>query len=253
MPSKHGSDWSIRNIDTDELFIPPYDISPDGIKISYGGEYVDIQRFGTSPVSNWVGTKAQTIQFSSAFFAETEDDDITKKFYALVRMTHTSKDLGRPPICNFEYGAFNLICQLENVDVVIDGIMDESIYAPGNPRHITVDITLREYVQFSRTQINPKSLAKESYYLVVSSLEASYEQIAKRFYGSAMAGDRLRKRHPHMPMQPIVGSKVDVPSRSIILKEVVQPDYHAFSFTDMDATESFRLLVDRRSLRKVVI
>lgn len=253
MPSNLGSDWNITNMDTGKIFIPPYSISPDGIKISYGGEYVDIQRFSMSPVSNWVGTKAQTIQFSSAFFAETTEDDITKKFYELVAMTGKDPNLGRPPICMFEYGAFKLICQLQDVDVNIRSIMAGSMFVAETPRHITVDVTLREYVPFSKTQINPKSAAKESYYLVVSSLEASYEQIAKRFYGSAMAGDRLRKRHPHMPMQPTVGSKVDVPSKSTILKEVVQPDYHAFSLTDTDATESFRSLVDRRSLRKAVI
>jgi len=241
-------DWEIKNLDTGELLQPPYPVSEEGVKTAFGGTYSDQQRFGMDPVSNWIAGKARNYQFSTVLFAETTADNIEGKFSSLKALADPDEALGRPPICVFAYGNAEAMVLVENVDVVIKPPRKD-----GSPRLITLDINLKRYKPFSQTQIDPTKPSKESYYLVTSAAEASYEQIAKRFYGSAYAGDRIRKRHPDMPMQPTVGSKVHLPSRSIILREVVQPAFHALSPTDPDATRAYRDLLDRRAARKVVL
>jgi len=241
-------DWELKNLDTGEVLRPPYPVSEDGVKYPVGGTYTDQPRFGMDPVSSWIGGKSRPYQFSTVLFAETTADDIRGKFNAIKRLAEPDEALGRPPICVFSYAGFDAMVLVENVDVEIKPPRED-----GSPRLITLSFTLKRYKPFSQVQIDPTKPSKESYYLVVASPEACYEQIAKRYYGSALAGDRIRKRHPAMPMQPTVGSKVELPSRSIILREVVQPSYHAFCPTDVDATKAFQDLLNRRAGHKVVL
>lgn len=240
-------DWKLKNVDTGEEFLPPYPVAEDGVKWQVGGTYAEIQRFGMDPVANWVGGKTRSYTFNSVLFAVTTAENIEAKFIQLEKLAEPDEALGRPPICVFTYGNTDVMVLVENVDVTEKPPRDD-----GSPRLIEVSLTLRKYKPFSQTQIDPSKPTKESYYLVASAAETSYEAIARRFYGSALSGDRLRKRHPNMAMQPTVGAKVKVPSKSVILREVVQPDYHAFDASDADATEAYRDILDRRATHKVV-
>jgi hypothetical protein len=246
---KIAVDWEIKNMDTGELFRPPYPVSSEGVRVQgVGGVYAEMQRFGMDPVSNWISGKTKTYQFTTVLFAETTDDNIEAKFSMLTKWASKDEDLGRPPICIFTYGNADVMVLIEEVSPIIRPPRSD-----GSSRLIDLDIVLRKYKPFSQIQIDPNKPNKESYYLVMSATESSYESIAKKYYGSAIAGDRLRKRHPSMPMQPTVGTKVHLPSKSIILREVVQPDYHAFNLNDEDATYAFRELLDARSSRKVIL
>ncbi len=244
--------WKIKNIDVNEEFLPPYPISEDGVKFAVGGVYAEIQRFGMEPISNWVGQKEGPYQFSSTFFAETTADVIEDKFSKLRRLAQKDDNLGRPPICVFSYGNMDFLCQVETVDVTVKSPRFHQDVR-GTMQQINVDVTLRKYIPFSQKQIDPTKPRKESYYLIASAVESSYEQLAKRFYGNPLAGDRLRKRHPDMPMQPTVGAKIKIPAKAIILREVVRPGYFGFDMTKSDTADVFRDLLNRRADRKVIL
>lgn len=246
--AKTATDWQLKNLDTGEVFIPPYPVAEQGVKVGgVGGVYAEIQRFGMDPVANWVGSKTRTFTFSTVMFAESSDKDISGKLAELEALASPDEALGRPPICVFTYCNTDVMVLVETVDMTIGTPRDD-----GTPRLVTLEIGLRRYRPFSQVQIDPTKPAKECYYLVASAAEATYEGIARRYYGSALAGDRLRRRHPDMPMQPDVGAKVKVPPRSMVLREVVSPAFHAHNPADPEAAQAFRDLLDRRAERKVV-
>ena len=246
--SKVKTDWNLKNLDTGEILNPPYPVSEEGLRYQgIGGNYQEIQRFGMDPVSNWVSSKTRTFQFSTVLFAETSGDTVEQDFYKLKKLASVDEDLGRPPICVFSYGKFSVIVLIDDVSVVMKPPRDD-----GTCRLINLEISMRKYKPFSQVQIDPTSPEKESYYFIVSEAECSYERIARRFYGSALAGDRLRKRHPDMPFAPATGSKVHLPSKSIILREVVEPSCHSLKDDNPEVRSVFQDLLDRRSSRKVL-
>lgn len=246
--SKLKTDWNLKNLDTGEVLNPPYPVSEEGLKYQgLGGNYAESQRFRMDSVSNWISSKTRTFQFSTVLFAETSGNTVEQDFYKLKKLSSVDEDLGRPPICVFSYGKLSVIVLVDDVAVTIKPPRDDGTF-----RLINLDISLRKYKPFSQVQIDPASPTKESYYLVVSEAECSYERIARRYYGSALAGDRIRKRHPEMPFQPTTGSKVHLPSKSIILREVVAPSCHSLNCEEAATMEVFQDLLDRRSARKVL-
>lgn len=120
-------------------------------------------------------------------------------------------------------------------------------------RLVDLDFTMRKYRPFSQIQIDPKRPNKESYYLATSAAEANYEAIARRYYGAALKGDRLRKRNPGMPMQPTVGKFISIPAKDIIRREEVEPTFHALSLTNEEAVKNLNDLLTKRSTRRAVI
>jgi hypothetical protein len=177
--------------------------------------------------------------------------DITEAFESMEQLVIVDDDLGRPPICVFTLGSGSILsetCVVTSIDPDIPPVRPD-----GEPREIVLNITLQRYVPFALTTIDPTKPKKQSYFLVASSGEASYEAIARRFYGNPLAGDRLRKRHPDMPMQPTVGAVVGIPASDIILSEVVEPGFHALSLVNEEALASFQAILDERDSKKVIL
>jgi hypothetical protein len=244
-------DWSIKNLDTNELILPPYPLGEGGLRVTIGANYAEQPRYGQQdPIVQWITGKAKVITFQSIMFTPDTSADITEKFEQFEQLVIEDEDLGRPPICVFTLGSGSVLSEL----CVVTGIDPEipPIRPDGEPREIMLNFSLLRYVPFSLTTIDPTKPAKQSYFLVASSAEASYEAIAKRFYGDPLLGDRLRKRHPDMPLRPDVGKTVHIPSRDIILSEVVEPAFHALSLEDEEAVENFQNILDERNEKKVV-
>jgi hypothetical protein len=248
---KIPTEWQIKNLDEDEVILPPYPISENGVRISgVGGNIVKQERMGfQNPIVQWTSGLHKTITFTSVLFAEDTEADIKNELVQFENLTLRNDKLGRPPICVFSLGSqISETVIVESIDQDISPVRPE-----GKLRQVTLDITLVKYKPFSQVQIDATKPGKESYYLVVTRAEASYEEIAKRYYGNPLQGDRLRKRHPEMPLMPTVGSTVNVPAKSIILREVVEPEFHALSLTNEDAVARFESILKTRATRKAYI
>lgn len=250
--TKIADDWQIRNLDTEELLNPPYPVSENGVRVTgVGGDLAAEPRFGfQDPIVQWTSGKHKMLSFSTVLFAEDDEADIRDKLVQFENLTLKNDSLGRPPICVFTLG--NQISETVMVEEVEQEIAPVR-YPAGELRKVTLTLTLVKYRPFSQVQIDPTRPGKESYYLVVTRAEASYEEIAKRYYGNALYGDRLRKRHPEMPLNPTVGNTISVPAKSIILREVVEPEFHASSLTNEEAVDRFEEIVAARAVRKAYI
>lgn len=246
---KYAVDWRLRNLDTNELLLPPFPLGDEGVSISVGGNVVIQSRFGfQDPVIQWTGGKVKTFTFRAQLYSRDTSDDVRaqlKRFEALAIKDDT---LGRPPVVLFTYGrVINEIVLIENVDPQITKLRSD-----GEPREVFLSFTMHRYKPFRQQQIDPTKPTKESYQLRASAALKTYEAIALKHYGNPLLGDRLRKRHPDRPLTPEVGKLVKVPAREVIGSEVVQPAFHALSLTNAEAVAAFERIVDLRSTRKVV-
>ena len=248
--SKYDPDWSFKNLDTGLVWLPQFPLS-DGVSFPLGSELSSQARFGQQdPVVQWTKGKEKIFSFQTKLFAadKTQGREVMKKFKDLEKLVLKDEALGRPPICIFQYGDhITETVLIESIDPTFTDVLLDGTY-----RQIALNISLRKYVPFTTQQIDPTRPAKESYYLVASSAESSYEKIAKRFYGDPMYGDRLRKRHPQYPYNPPIGAKIHIPSKTIILREVVQPASHIFQRTD-EANQAYQVILDQRATRRVVM
>lgn len=247
--TKYAVDWRLRNLDTNAVLLPPYPIGEEGVTISVGGNVVIQSRFGfQDPVIQWTGGKVRTFTFQAVLYSRDRTEKVRaqlKKFEALAIKDDT---LGRAPVVLFTFGkVINEIVLVENVDPQITKIRSD-----GEPREVTLSITMHRYKPFRQQQIDPTKPTKESYHLKASGALKTYEAIAGKYYGNPLLGDRLRKRHPDRPMLPIVGKLVKVPARDVITREVVQPAFHALSLTDAEAVGAFERIMDLRATRKVI-
>jgi hypothetical protein len=249
--AKVAVDWSFRNLDTDDLFRPQFPMPEDGVSLTIGGVLVKQNRFGEQdPIVHWTHGKPRDMRFSGMLYARHTDEsaDVEDLFDQLVLLTLKDKDLGRPPIVLFTFGATHSeVVLIESCDPTI-----RSVDKDGFTKEIGFNISMTKYVPFSQKQIDPTKPAKESFYLVASAAEQSYEAIALSNYGSPLLGDRIRKRHPAEPFAPRVGSIVKVPPKSIALREEVAPAFHALSLTDEDAVDNYELILSYRSARVLV-
>jgi hypothetical protein len=249
--AKVAVDWSIRNLDDLELIQPQLPMPEDGIQVNYGGTLVDQARFGEQdPITHWVHGVTKNITFSAVLFTRHIDEaaDVEALFDRLVGLTQKDDLLGRPPICVFRYG--NFFSETVLVEKADSNIV--SVDKDGFAREIRISLSLRKYVPFSQKQIDPTKPAKESFYLIATSVERSYEAIARRRYGDPLLGDRIRKRHPGRAFAPRVGDKVKIPPKAIVLRETIEPSFHALSLTDEAAVENFEMILADRSSRKLI-
>jgi len=220
--------WLVKNLDSGETLLPPYPVE-GAVRMTAGGNIARQPRYGMQdPLVQWTGGKGRDISFTAIFWSADRSDSIRSRVSKYIALSEKNSRLGRLPICHFSLG--NIVAEVVLVEAVDIDI--EDIRPDGEARMVRLAFSLVRYVPFSQKRIDPTKPVKESYYLVASSYEASYEAIARRFYGNPLLGDRLRKRHPDMPGAPTVGSTIKVPARSIIIREPIEPSFHALSLTD---------------------
>lgn len=252
MGAKPPVNWAIQNLDTGEKFIPPFPISSaSGIQWQLGGTWAEQARFGfQSPLLAWTNGVVDTFTFEMMLFATHEGIDIDIPLKQFVALGQKDRRLGRPPICLFVFGSvIGETVVFAPMAPIIKSTLDN-----GKSREATISVTLKKYVAFSQTRLDPTRPQKESAFLVASSNEASYEAIALKHYGNPLFGDRLRKRHPDMGLAPVIGEIIKVPSRTVILSEVVTPAGHMFDATDQNASDAFEtILAARNSLELRII
>lgn len=242
--------WDLWDMDHEKLWYPQFPI--ENVSQTVGGQLADQPRFGfQDAITNWTQGRASVITFETMLFSESEEDgeSTRKRKKELEALAIKDDDLGRPPICIFSMGqSISEVCIVEAVDPTIVTTLRN-----GLPREVRFNISLRRYVPFSQKQIDPTAPVKESFLLIASAAEQSYEAIARRYYGDPLLGDRLRKRHPDYPFAPAVGVVVKVPARAIILQEVVEPASHILSLTDDKAVDAFEVILDERSSRTLTV
>jgi hypothetical protein len=250
MSKKTPANWSIKNLDSGEVLNPDLPVAEGGVHISIGGVLVEQPRFGMQdPVIQWVRGKAKVYSFTAVFYSRNRTEMIKPIFDKYEKLAIEDAKLGRPPICVFTLGAaISEVVLVESADADIPDTRTD-----GQPREIRVNFVMKKYVPFSQKQIDPTKTQKESFYLVVSATQQSYEEIARQYYGDPMLGDRLRKRHKDAPMHPEVGDVVKVPARTVVGSEVVRPDFHAFNPDDEAAVKNFDRVAAARAARKVVL
>lgn len=242
--------WKITNLDTNEVFEPQFPIDDAiGVSINEGSTLSERSRFGfQDTLLQWKSGKAETLTFPTRLFAEHYGDDIQKKVEQLRSLAKKDERLGRSPICLFVYGfAITEYVMVESVNPVLRGVLPS-----GSSRDVVFNITLKKYTPFSQKPLDPSRPAKESYYLVASAAEQSYEALALRFYGDPLLGDRLRKRHPAHPTAPRVGQYTKIPSREVIQREAVEPSSHVFSRADTETETAYQRIVEARGQPTVI-
>lgn len=246
--SKIPVSWALKNLDSGELIQPQFPL--EEVSLSAGGTVAEHGRVGVQdPLIQWVRGKTRTITFETELYATYEEDTIDSLLSSFIALSEKDSTLGRPPLCLFTYGtSIAETVLVESVDPKLGTLL-----VGGGTRSATLSFVLKRYTPFSQQNIDPTAPAKESFYLVASAAERSYEAIAKRFYGDPLLGDRLRKRHPKEPFLPSVGATVKVPSRAIILQETVEPASHVLSLTNADAVANFQNILDSRNSRSVVV
>lgn len=248
--SKLGLDWSLKDLDHNIEVKMQFPLS-EGVRISVGGNVAEQPRFGLQdPVVQWVAGRTRTFTFNTMLFARHESEDIASKLRALEKLATRDPFLGRTPICYFTYG--DTVSETVLVETVDEELIDVLQFS-GQPRRVNLSISMKRYIPFSQTALDPSKPKKESYYLVASAAERSYEAIAKRFYGDPMLGDRLRKRHPEYPFTPEIGMKVHVPPKAVLLTEVVEPASHVFQLDDKDAVQAYENILADRNTRKAIM
>lgn len=244
--------WSLRDLDHGFTLQPQFPLLDPGVRIPGGADVAVINRFGMQdPITHFIAGKLKSFSFETEIYARHSGEkalveDLLRKFE-----TVSTKDnaLGRIPICVFTLGnrySETVLVQDANQQVL-------STQDDGTPRHVIIEVTLVKYVPFTVQAIDVTKPVKESFYLVASEAEQSYEAIARRFYGDPLLGDRLRKRHPQAPMVPEVGQTVHVPPRSVMLKEVVRPEAYMLSLNDEAAVAAYDDILNDRNQRKVVV
>jgi len=249
--SKVAVDWAIKNLDSLETIRPQLPMPEGGITFTHGGTLTDQQRFGEQdPVTHWVHGITNNVTFNAILFTRhAEEADAVKDLHEqIILLTQKDDLLGRPNICHFNFGsAFADTVLIEKVTSNIVSVDNE-----GRAREIRLSISLRKYVPFSQQQIDPTKPPKESFYLVATEVERSYEALARAHYGDPLLGDRIRKRHPAFPFAPSIGSVVKIPPKAVILREEINPSFHALSLSDEDAVDNFERILAARNARQLV-
>lgn len=248
--AKIAIDWSLRNLDTEELIRPQFPMPEEGVQLAVGGNLVKQARFGEQdPIVHWTNGTPRDIRFSMTLFSRhvEEASDVVALHDEVEALALKDDDLGRPPICLFTFGWYSEIVLVERIDpvYVANALNDD-------PREIRFSFQMTKYVPFSQARIDPTKPAKESFHLIASQAEQMYEAIALRYYGDPLYGDRVRKRHPQEPFAPRVGSLVKVPPKPIVLRETVEPAFHALSLTDEEAVDNYEEILAYRNARTVV-
>ena len=242
--------WELKDLDHDAKLLPQFPI--ENVSTSVGGTLADQPRFGfQDSITNWTRGKLNPISFDTTVYARNEDEGplVLTWVEDIKALSLPDPDLGRPPICLFTLGSIiNEVVLVESVDPTIVSTLQS-----GYPAEVRFRMVLRPYVPFSQQNIDPTRSAKESFYLIASQAEQSYEGIARRYYGDPMLGDRLRKRHPDYPFAPAVGNVVRVPARSVILKETVEPAAHMLSLENADAVAAFETILEDRTARTLTV
>lgn len=247
---KIAVNWNLKNVDKNEVFRPQFPIGDDGVNIEISSSIAEQQRFGfQDALLAFTNGNTRTISFQTRLFARHREEDIDTQLNTLERMATKDETLGRLPVCLFTYG------KRTSIFVLIESAAQNirRVQRDGSTQDVVINLSLKKYVPYSKSQVDPSKPAKESFYLVTKESEKSYEAIAKRFYGNPLFGDRLRKRHPGSPLAPNVGDTVRVPSRNIILAEEVLPESFILSLTDVDAVENYERILAARNERKLVV
>jgi hypothetical protein len=278
--------WRIKNLDAGEIIEPQYPIDEQqGMAVTFGNQLAQQGRFGfESPIIQFIQGKTKTFTFETVLYNEYSLQDTAlafgdieggeafpvqtgggrasqlatearrkfkKRLDQFETISKIDTKLGRPPICQLIYGArssYSATVLVQDGDQQVVSLQND-----GTPREVRISLTLIRYVPFSQSQIDPSKPAKESFLLVASAAEQSYEAIARRFYGQPLLGDRLRKRHAGSPLAPQVGDLVRVPDRAVILQEVVDPEAHMLSLDDEDAVTNFERILEARNARKLTV
>ena len=247
--SKQEVNWLLQSVDTKEIFRPQFPVD-GGLQISTGAVLSEQSRVGfQDPLLAWTAGRMRSYSFTTRLFSRHVDEDIKSSIELIQKFADKDAGYGRPHILAFKYGS--LVSVLAMIDSLDHSIVD--MHRNGDPKDVSINITLKKYVPFSKRTISPTKTKKESFYFVATEALNSYEAIAKRFYGDPLAGDRLRKRHPDKPMNPDVGDIVRVPSKEIILAETVQPESFILDFDDIDAVENQERIQSARNKRKLVV
>lgn len=235
--AKRGPDWSLKNLDTGEVFKPQFRIEREvGVSVSGGSTLGDRPRFGQAhPLTQWLSGKLDVVTFPTRLYAEHYDDNLKPKVEKLEKLARKDESLGRAPVCLFTYGNFlSEKVWVESVNPVYRGTLPN-----GNAQDVLFNITLKRYEPFDLSSVDPNRPKKESYYHQVKGSEPTYEGIARQFHGDPLMGVLLRRRNPAHPTQPPVGSIIKVPSRRVLSQEAITPASHVF---DTESTEAWDLL-----------
>lgn len=208
---------------------------------------------GAHPIIQWVRGNLQTISMPVTLFARDKDEDIKAMFDQMSRLVIRDKTLKRIPLCKFTFGS------IVTMKCLVQGFGEVKIYrltTQGKARRIEFPMTLQRFQPYEVVQTLAGQRPRESRLQKINTPEMRmYEYIAMREWGAsgALYGDRLRKRNKENPFSAPDGERTKVPNGKIILREAVEPEFHAF---DPDDEAASQLVLDKfvsRNARVLVV
>ena len=137
----------------------------------------------------------------------------------LKRMVRRDNALGRPPICQFDYGSeISMLCVVQS----IGGIQYDDIQSNGLLRGATLQITLRKFVQAAIEENDAATLESSTLFRFAKQGD-TFDSLGRRFYGNPLKGVNLRFINLTITPEPQAGDLVKVlePSNSQITRKVV--------------------------------
>lgn len=214
-----------------------FPVTEDGVTWELNSSVPDVGAMGHAhPIIQWVKNEIEEISLSIVLFSRHRDEDIMPRFKNLKKLRDRDNLLRRAPICRFTYGSIiSMLCQVRS----LGGVKIERPTQNGRARRIDLSLTLVRYEPYKIKEVDSTKPQKESLYHTVGRHEQSWEMLAVKTYGPEMAlyGDRLRKRNKSQAFSAEIGTEVKIPNREIIIRELIEPEWHGFKRGDETAEQ----------------
>jgi hypothetical protein len=179
--------------------IPFQFIPTDGVTEAVSGSWAEATSLGRQhPIQQWTKGEQQTLTFEARFFSRSIVENIDDIVESLKRAVQADPDLGRPPLFDFQWGAFHDVVVVSSVG----GLKRTALYPNGQLRDATVPITLRHYEKFDLILTDPDERDHGTLYLVAKTGD-SWESLAGKLYRQPLLGELVRRQNPDKPfLQP---------------------------------------------------
>jgi hypothetical protein len=224
--------WRLKTIEPPGLKFKNFQVAgqfpveEEGIGIAMNQNVPEAGSYGVPfPFVQWIRGELQVVTLPVVLYSRDKDENIKFFFDEMAKFITYVPELKRIPTARFTYG------DIISIKCICRGFGEVKIARPkpdGKARRIDFTMTLARFEKYTLLNFDVNAKPSESRYQVVSGNNRMYERLAFREWGSALHGDRLRKRNRRYAFAAADGEKVKVPSGDIILNEAVKPEFFPF-------------------------
>lgn len=233
--SIHGkTHWKLETIEPASNQFPKFAVKgqfplSDGIKVKMDNIIGVTGSYGRQdPLIQWITGELETVTFEVFLFSRDSKENIDRWFTQFKQLLKKNKQLRRPPLCRFTFGS------IYSTKCLVKGFGEVEFSQPkddGSSRQIKFGLTLSKYKPYKIKELDRNKPLHYSRKSLVSGKDILWENIAAEEWGveNAIYGDRLRKLNRSMAFAAKEEKLVTIPDGSIILNEIIQPEFHGFN------------------------